>query len=164
MNDSKYGFSLPGQSHSEQQQQSISLYSGGASIHQAQPSSHMSPPDLPPRVDRNIKPTSSAPNSRGTLGRSAQERLFNKADSVLDMANYINATPHRANTTTSSLERPHTQPKTVISPELFFGELVVVDNNTLLLFFCFFREVTTVCRLTTLTTTRMATRLMGRTT
>lgn len=71
-------------------------------------SPHHSPPDLPPRVDRNAKPTNHTP--QGTIGRSAQERLVNKTDSVLDVGNYINATPHKANTT-SSLERA--QPKAV---------------------------------------------------
>lgn len=71
-------------------------------------SSHHSPPDLPPRVDRNAKPNNQ--QQRNTVGRSAQERLLNKADSILDVANYINATPLKANAT-SSLER--TQPKAV---------------------------------------------------
>lgn len=42
--------------------------------------------------------------------RSTQERLINKTDSVLDVGNYINASPHKVNAT-SSLER--TQTKTV---------------------------------------------------
>lgn len=72
-------------------------------------SPHQGPPDLPPRIDRNVKPASQTSRG-GTIGRSAGDRAINKTDSVLDMGNYINATPHRANTT-SSLERPH--PKTV---------------------------------------------------
>jgi len=55
---------------------------------------------------------------RGTIGRSAQERLgVNKTDSILDMGNYINATPHKANAT-SSLERA--QPKAVNDISSFF--------------------------------------------
>ncbi|XP_033210026.1 tight junction protein ZO-2 isoform X3 [Belonocnema kinseyi] len=100
--DSKYGFSSSGQGGNPPTMPT--QYPGGP----PQPRSpHQGPPDLPPRVDRNVKPTTSQ-TPRGTLGRSAQERLINKTDSVLDMGNYINATPHRANTT-SSLERP--QPK-----------------------------------------------------
>ncbi|XP_012281460.1 tight junction protein ZO-2 isoform X2 [Orussus abietinus] len=98
--DSKYGFSLTGQTAD---QPGPPQYPGGP----IQPRSpHQGPPDLPPRVDRNAKPPGQLP--RGPGGRSAQERLANKTDSVLDVANYINATPHRANAT-SSLER--TQPK-----------------------------------------------------
>ncbi|XP_029179116.1 tight junction protein ZO-2 isoform X3 [Nylanderia fulva] len=98
--DSKYGFSLSGQMSN----QSGSPEYLGSSF---EPRSHHSPPDLPPRVDRNVKPINQTP--RGTIGRSAQERLgVNKIDSVLDMGNYINATPHKANAT-SSLERA--QPK-----------------------------------------------------
>ncbi|XP_046625752.1 tight junction protein ZO-1 isoform X2 [Neodiprion virginianus] len=94
--DSKYGFSIPGQTND---QSGPPQYPGGPP---QQRSPHQGPPDLPPRVDRNAKP----PNQthRGTAGRTAQERLANKTDSVLDMGNYINATPHRANAT-SSLER-----------------------------------------------------------
>ncbi|KAH0953546.1 hypothetical protein HN011_010982 [Eciton burchellii] len=99
--DSKYGFSLSGQMSN----QSGSPEYLGSSFEPRSP--HHSPPDLPPRIDRNAKPTNQTP--RGTIGRSAQERLgVNKTDSVLDMGNYINATPHKANTT-SSLERA--QPK-----------------------------------------------------
>lgn len=109
MGDSKYGFSLSGQMSN----QSGSPEYLGSSFEPRSP--HHSPPDLPPRVDRNVKPINQAP--RGTIGRSAQERLgVNKIDSVLDMGNYINATPHKANAT-SSLERA--QPKAV-SVNLFF--------------------------------------------
>ncbi|KAM0728938.1 Tight junction protein ZO-1 [Formica fusca] len=101
MGDSKYGFSLSGQMSN---QSGSPEYLGGSSEPR---SPHHSPPDLPPRVDRNVKPINQTP--RGTVGRSAQERLgVNKIDSVLDMGNYINATPHKANAT-SSLERA--QPK-----------------------------------------------------
>lgn len=61
------------------------------------------PPDLPPRLDRSSKPAT-ATIGRAFSGRSAQERLINKTDSALDMGNYINATPHRANAT-STLDR-----------------------------------------------------------
>ncbi|KYQ56669.1 Tight junction protein ZO-1 [Trachymyrmex zeteki] len=99
--DSKYGFSLSGQ----RSNQSGSPEYLGSSFEPRSP--HHSPPDLPPRVDRNAKPINQTP--RGTIGRSAQERLgVNKTDSILDMGNYINATPHKANAT-SSLERA--QPK-----------------------------------------------------
>lgn len=99
--DSKYGFSLSGQ----RSNQSGSPEYLGNSFEPRSP--HHSPPDLPPRVDRNVKPINQTP--RGTIGRSAQERLgVNKTDSILDMGNYINATPHKANAT-SSLERA--QPK-----------------------------------------------------
>lgn len=101
IDNNKYGFSLPGQMSMTGPPQYVGT-------HPRSPPHHVSPPDLPPRVDRNVKPNGQT--SRGTLGRSAQERLINKTDSVLDMGNYINATPHRANAT-SSLER--TQPKTV---------------------------------------------------
>ncbi|KAK1132753.1 hypothetical protein K0M31_014131 [Melipona bicolor] len=97
--DGKYGFSLSGQISN---QSGSPEYLGGSF---EQRSSHHSPPDLPPRVDRNAKPNSQ--QQRNTIGRSAQERLLNKTDSVLDVANYINATPHKANA--SSLER--SQPK-----------------------------------------------------
>ncbi|XP_036148879.1 tight junction protein ZO-2 isoform X2 [Monomorium pharaonis] len=101
MGDSKYGFSLSGQ----RSNQSGSPEYLGNSFEPRSP--HHSPPDLPPRVDRNAKPINQTP--RGTIGRSAQERLgVNKTDSILDMGNYINATPHKANAT-SSLERA--QPK-----------------------------------------------------
>lgn len=103
MGDSKYGFSLSGQ----RSNQSGSPEYLGSSFEPRPP--HHSPPDLPPRVDRNAKPINHTP--RGTIGRSAQERLgVNKTDSILDMGNYINATPHKANAT-SSLERA--QPKAV---------------------------------------------------
>lgn len=104
MGDGKYGFSLSGQVSN---QSGSPEYLGGSFEPR---SSHHSPPDLPPRVDRNAKPSSQS--ARNTIGRSAQERLLNKTDSVLDVANYINATPHKANAT-SSLER--TQPKAVKS-------------------------------------------------
>ncbi|XP_012235452.1 tight junction protein ZO-3 isoform X2 [Linepithema humile] len=98
--DSKYGFSLSGQMSN----QSGSPEYLGSTFEPRSP--HHSPPDLPPRVDRNAKPANQTP--RGTIGRSAQERLgVNKTDSM-DMGNYINATPHKANAT-SSLERA--QPK-----------------------------------------------------
>ncbi|XP_076382260.1 zonula occludens-like protein polychaetoid isoform X2 [Megalopta genalis] len=100
MGDGKYGFSLSGQVSN---QSGSPEYFGGSFEPR---SSHHSPPDLPPRVDRNAKPSSQS--GRNTIGRSAQERLLNKTDSVLDVANYINATPHKANAT-SSLERA--QPK-----------------------------------------------------
>ncbi|XP_076284514.1 tight junction protein ZO-3-like isoform X3 [Lasioglossum baleicum] len=100
MGDGKYGFSLSGQVSN--QSGSPEYFSGSFEPR----SSHHSPPDLPPRVDRNAKPSSQS--GRNTIGRSAQERLLNKTDSVLDVANYINATPHKANAT-SSLERA--QPK-----------------------------------------------------
>ncbi|OAD58143.1 Tight junction protein ZO-1 [Eufriesea mexicana] len=100
MGDGKYGFSLSGQVSN---QSGSPEYLGGSFEPR---SSHHSPPDLPPRVDRNAKPSSQ--QQRNTIGRSAQERLLNKTDSVLDVANYINATPHKANAT-SSLERA--QPK-----------------------------------------------------
>ncbi|KAK9297966.1 hypothetical protein QLX08_008495 [Tetragonisca angustula] len=99
MGDGKYGFSLSGQISN---QSGSPEYLGGSFEPR---SSHHSPPDLPPRVDRNAKPNSQ--QQRNTIGRSAQERLLNKTDSVLDVANYINATPHKANA--SSLERG--QPK-----------------------------------------------------
>lgn len=103
MGDSKYGFSLSGQ----RSNQSGSPEYLGSSFEPRSP--HHSPPDLPPRVDRNAKPINQTP--RGTVGRSAQERLgVNKTDSILDMGNYINATSHKANAT-SSLERA--QPKAV---------------------------------------------------
>ncbi|XP_063980118.1 tight junction protein ZO-1-like isoform X2 [Diachasmimorpha longicaudata] len=98
--DSKYGFSM---SSSMNEQPGLPQYP----VQPQTRSPPQGPPDLPPRVDRNVKPTSQTP--RGTIGRSAADRLLNKTDSVLDMGNYINATPHRANAT-SSLER--TQPKT----------------------------------------------------
>ncbi|XP_043268925.1 tight junction protein ZO-1 isoform X2 [Venturia canescens] len=99
--DTKYGFSITGQIVEQPGQMQ---YPGGP----PQPRSpHQGPPDLPPRVDRNVKPNTNQ-TPRGTVGRSAAERLVNKTDSVLDMGNYINATPHRANAT-SSLERA--QPK-----------------------------------------------------
>ncbi|XP_077281973.1 zonula occludens-like protein polychaetoid isoform X3 [Temnothorax americanus] len=102
MGDSKYGFSLSGQ----RSNQSGSPEYLGSSFEPRSP--HHSPPDLPPRVDRNAKPIINH-TPRGTIGRSAQERLgVNKTDSILDMGNYINATPHKANAT-SSLERA--QPK-----------------------------------------------------
>ncbi|XP_054012013.1 tight junction protein ZO-1 isoform X4 [Hylaeus anthracinus] len=100
MGDGKYGFSLSGQISN---QSGSPEYLGGSFEPRT---SHHSPPDLPPRVDRNAKPNNQS--GRNTIGRSAQERLLNKTDSVLDVANYINATPHKANAT-SSLER--TQPK-----------------------------------------------------
>ncbi|KZC11268.1 Tight junction protein ZO-1, partial [Dufourea novaeangliae] len=100
MGDGKYGFSLSGQVSN---QSGSPEYLGGSFEPR---SSHHSPPDLPPRVDRNAKPSNQS--GRNTIGRSAQERLLNKTDSVLDVANYINATPHKANAT-SSLERA--QPK-----------------------------------------------------
>lgn len=103
--DSKYGFSLSGQMSN----QSGSPEYLGSSFEPRSP--HHNPPDLPPRVDRNIKPATN-PTRLGTIGRSAQDRLMNKTDSILDIANYINATPQKANAT-SSLERP--QPKTVRS-------------------------------------------------
>ncbi|CAG5074910.1 Similar to Tjp1: Tight junction protein ZO-1 (Mus musculus) [Cotesia congregata] len=93
--DNKYGFSPSGEAN-------LPSYTPGVPSAR---SPHHGPPDLPPRVDRNAKPP-----GRGTLGRSAVDRLVNKTDSVLDMRNYINATPHRANAT-SSLER--SQPKPV---------------------------------------------------
>ncbi|XP_044582473.1 tight junction protein ZO-1 isoform X1 [Cotesia glomerata] len=93
--DNKYGFSPSGEPN-------LPSYTPGVPSAR---SPHHGPPDLPPRVDRNAKPP-----GRGTLGRSAVDRLVNKTDSVLDMRNYINATPHRANAT-SSLER--SQPKPV---------------------------------------------------
>ncbi|XP_076392040.1 zonula occludens-like protein polychaetoid isoform X2 [Megachile rotundata] len=104
MGDGKYGFSLSGQVSN---QSGSPEYLGGSFEPR---SSHHSPPDLPPRVDRNAKPTNQQQQQqqRNTIGRSAQERLLNKTDSVLDVANYINATPHKANAT-SSLERA--QPK-----------------------------------------------------
>ncbi|XP_015112181.1 tight junction protein ZO-1 isoform X1 [Diachasma alloeum] len=98
--DSKYGFSM---SSPMNEQPGLPQYP----VQPQTRSPPQGPPDLPPRVDRNVKPTSQTP--RGTIGRSAADRLLNKTDSVLDMGNYINATPHRANAT-SSLER--TQPKT----------------------------------------------------
>ncbi|XP_053594101.1 tight junction protein ZO-1 isoform X2 [Microplitis demolitor] len=94
--DTKYGFST------STDQPSLPSYTPGVPSAR---SPHQGPPDLPPRVDRNVKPV-----GRGTLGRTAVDRLATKTDSVLDMRNYINATPHRANTT-SSLER--SQPKPV---------------------------------------------------
>ncbi|XP_066996452.2 tight junction protein ZO-3 isoform X2 [Anabrus simplex] len=71
------------------------------------------PPELPPRVDRTNKPP------RGTLSRSAAERLFGKNEAgvcdadpaspamqdVIDPPNYINATPHHRGGGSSSLER-----------------------------------------------------------
>lgn len=108
MGDGKYGFSLSGQVSN---QSGSPEYLGGSFEPR---SSHHSPPDLPPRVDRNAKPSNQQQQQqqqqRNTIGRSAQERLLNKTDSVLDVANYINATPHKANAT-SSLERA--QPKAV---------------------------------------------------
>ncbi|XP_051169502.1 tight junction protein ZO-2 isoform X4 [Leptopilina boulardi] len=119
--DSKYGFSQQGQGNN--QSQMPSQYPGGA----PQPRSpHQGPPDLPPRVDRNAKPNTQTP--RGTIGRSAQERLVNKTDSVLDMGNYINATPHRANTT-SSLERP--QPKSGSYDSVSSYDSYNTNGNTL---------------------------------
>ncbi|XP_076666859.1 zonula occludens-like protein polychaetoid isoform X1 [Andrena cerasifolii] len=100
MGDGKYGFSLSGQVSN---QSGSPEYLGGSFEPRA---SHHTPPDLPPRVDRNVKPSSQS--TRNTIVRSAQERLLTKTDSVLDVANYINATPHKANAT-SSLERA--QPK-----------------------------------------------------
>ncbi|XP_015178182.1 PREDICTED: tight junction protein ZO-2 isoform X3 [Polistes dominula] len=97
--DSKYGFSLSGQTSN----QSGSPEYLGTSFEPRSP--HHSPPDLPPRIDRNIKPTNQT--TRGTV-RSTQERLISKADSVLDVANYINASPHKVNAT-SSLERTQTK-------------------------------------------------------
>lgn len=98
--EGKYGFSLSGQVSN---QSGSPEYLAGSFEPR---SSHHSPPDLPPRVDRNAKPNNQ--QQRNTIGRTAQERLLNKADSILDVANYINATPLKANAT-SSLER--TQPK-----------------------------------------------------
>ncbi|KAK2580177.1 hypothetical protein KPH14_012445 [Odynerus spinipes] len=97
--DSKYGFSLSGQTSN----QSGSPEYLGTSFEPRSP--HHSPPDLPPRIDRNVKPTNQT--ARGTV-RSTQERLINKTDSVLDVGNYINASPHKANAT-SSLERTQTK-------------------------------------------------------
>ncbi|XP_047369131.1 tight junction protein ZO-2 isoform X2 [Vespa velutina] len=97
--DSKYGFSLSGQTSN----QSGSPEYLGTSFEPRSP--HHSPPDLPPRIDRNIKPTNQT--TRGTV-RSTQERLINKTDSVLDVGNYINASPHKVNAT-SSLERTQTK-------------------------------------------------------
>ncbi|KAG7197426.1 hypothetical protein KM043_013285 [Ampulex compressa] len=65
------------------------------------------PPELPPRVDRDAKPNNQTCRA-GAPARSVQERLINKTDSVLDAGNYINATPHKANAT-SSLERVQTK-------------------------------------------------------
>ncbi|XP_034948893.1 tight junction protein ZO-1 isoform X2 [Chelonus insularis] len=98
--DMKYGFSTTGTLND---QSGLPQYSGPPSTR----SPHHGPPDLPPRVDRNVKPINQT--SRGTIGRSAVDRLANKTDSVLDMRNYINATPHRANAT-SSLERAQPKP------------------------------------------------------
>ncbi|XP_065220947.1 tight junction protein ZO-2 isoform X3 [Planococcus citri] len=55
------------------------------------------PPDLPPRIDRNSKPV------RTVNGRSAQERLFGGPGSKeqSEPPNYINATPHRLPNSTS---------------------------------------------------------------
>lgn len=55
------------------------------------------PPDLPPRIDRNSKPV------RTVNGRSAQERLFGNGGSkeLTEPPNYINATPHRLPNATS---------------------------------------------------------------
>ncbi|XP_014609850.1 PREDICTED: tight junction protein ZO-2 [Polistes canadensis] len=97
--DSKYGFSLSGQTSN----QSGSPEYLGTSFEPRSP--HHSPPDLPPRIDRNIKPTNQT--TRGTV-RSTQERIITKADSVLDVGNYINASPHKVNAT-SSLERTQTK-------------------------------------------------------
>lgn len=140
--DSKYGFSLPGQVGNPPAMPT--QYPGGP----PQPRSpHQGPPDLPPRVDRNAKPTTTQ-TPRGTLGRSAQERLINKTDSVLDMGNYINATPHRANTT-SSLERP--QPKSVRA--IKFNNKIYISIFRVLIILIFltisfllnFRVATTAC-------------------
>ncbi|KAJ8688528.1 hypothetical protein QAD02_024323 [Eretmocerus hayati] len=100
--------------------------SGAYAEQQRRRSQQQGPPDLPPRLDRNSKPphhggsaTSpvrsagvGAPGSAGGSAagvysqhgtmRSAQERLISKADSCLDMGNYINATPHRATAATAS--------------------------------------------------------------
>lgn len=51
------------------------------------------PPELPPRVDRGVKP----PRSNGSSSRSAQERLFGA-----EPPNYINAS---INPNQSSLDR-----------------------------------------------------------
>lgn len=107
--DNKYGFALSGQVQSQMDNSQYPVMS-------SQP---RSPPDLPPRVDRNAKPNMVSP--RGTLGRSAQERLVNKTDSILDMGNYINATPHRANAGTSSLERVQAKAVTVHEDDFWWS-------------------------------------------
>ncbi|KAF7997147.1 hypothetical protein HCN44_005424 [Aphidius gifuensis] len=84
--DSKYGFST---SSSVNDQLNSSQYPAG---HTQTRSPHQGPPDLPPRIDRNVKPPNQNTNSRGTTGRSAVERLFNnKNESTLDMGNYTSS-------------------------------------------------------------------------
>ncbi|KAL7302131.1 hypothetical protein TKK_0005356 [Trichogramma kaykai] len=78
----------------QQQQQSLYVQGGG-----------QGPPDLPPRLDRSTKPPTSPSSRSATLGRSAQERLINKTDSLLDVGNYINSSPHRGANTSATLDR-----------------------------------------------------------
>lgn len=65
-------------------------------------------PDLPPRIDRQSKPSgtpSRTSSSGGTLGRSAQERLFGKSSSIEanDHDEYVTRKPN-----TDSMERIQT--------------------------------------------------------
>lgn len=83
-------------------------------------------PDLPPRIDRQSKPgpgeglTPSRTNSSGgTIGRSAQERLFGKQNVNDDLqADYIsrNALVDSMERTQTSLDRPHRINPVVSSP------------------------------------------------
>nr|CAD7594071.1 unnamed protein product [Timema genevievae] len=102
--DSKYGFS-PSSSHDYPS--FPHMVNGGMPC---SPLAHspplQSPPELPPRIDRTIKPPRC-----GTLGRSAAERLFGKGgdgpsdDNSIDPPNYINAVPHHRSQGSSSLEK-----------------------------------------------------------
>ncbi|XP_014231930.1 tight junction protein ZO-1 isoform X2 [Trichogramma pretiosum] len=83
------------QQQQQQQQQSLYVQGGGG----------QGPPDLPPRLDRSTKPPTSPSSRSATLGRSAQERLINKTDSLLDVGNYINSSPHRGANTSATLDR-----------------------------------------------------------
>ncbi|XP_066585320.1 tight junction protein ZO-3 [Prorops nasuta] len=119
--DSKYGFSILGQQASLDQTGSQEDYPVVVNPFDTRPPAatataavtHLqhSPPDLPPRVDRSAKPISSiSAGAGGTVGRGAQERMISKQESLLDVANYINATPLKANSSSSCMqERP--QPK-----------------------------------------------------
>ncbi|XP_037923012.1 tight junction protein ZO-2 isoform X4 [Hermetia illucens] len=81
--DGKFGFSGPGNNPNQSTPENT--------VNRNQPIYGMNAPDLPPRIDRASKPPGGVPilsaavnnqmrngNSSGTLGRSAQERLFGK--------------------------------------------------------------------------------------
>ncbi|XP_017847313.2 tight junction protein ZO-1 isoform X3 [Drosophila busckii] len=93
-----------------QQQQQSTLEAATAAQQRPQSLYGINAPDLPPRIDRQSKPgdlplnTSGSSSRNGTLGRSAQERLFGKPllqDEV--QAEYVT----RAALTGDTMERQH---------------------------------------------------------